>query len=77
MAVAVLRSIPQLQAATLGSPRDDPTTAAGVTSGMAVGYTEGGSAPRDTPQIWTYTITGGSMTSSVLNLMSGVGYAPL
>jgi probable HAF family extracellular repeat protein len=54
-----------------------PTTSGGVTSGYAVGFGRNGSPPRDEPEVWSYSITGGVMSSSVTNLMGGTNYTPL
>ncbi len=57
-----------------------PTTVGGVTSGLAVGYGEEqvGLGPAvDHPEVWSYSISGGTMTSTVTDLMGGAGNTPL
>jgi probable HAF family extracellular repeat protein len=57
-----------------------PTTVGSVTSGLAVGYAEvqgGIGPPVDHPAVWSYSITGGAMTSTLTDLMGGTGSTPL
>ena len=49
-----------------------PTTGGGVTSGYAVGWDQTGSPLRDHPEVWSYSITNGVMTSSVTDLMTAL-----
>ena len=45
-----------------------PTTVGGVASGLAVGIGQE-TGNFDHPEIWSYTISGGTMTSTVTDLM--------
>ena len=53
-----------------------PTTVGGVASGLAVGIGQE-TGNFDHPEIWSYTISGGTMTSTVTDLMGGGGNTPL